>query len=167
MKSNEVVLSRPDIASVVAYRRNGPLDDTEIVLVREFRTPGSVDDGFVRELPSGSSFAGMTDPRSVAVNELREETGLAVDPERLRQHHARQVAATVSTHRAHLFSLELTDPEAERLRSDAAAHGKAADSEHTYVEVVRLTDMMACSRVDWSTLGAVLEALLGVPHAIT
>jgi 8-oxo-dGTP pyrophosphatase MutT (NUDIX family) len=107
----------------------------------------------------------MTDPRSVAVNELREETGLAIGPERLQEHHVRQVAATLS-HRAHLYSVELTGPETEKLRSDAATYGEAADSERTYVEVARLSDMMASSRVDWSTLGAILEVLLEVPRVI-
>ncbi|MFG2370477.1 NUDIX hydrolase [Streptomyces sp. NPDC048504] len=166
LKTNEVVLSRPDVASVVAYRHNGPLEDTEIVLVREFRTTGSADDGFVRELPGGSRFVGMADPRSVAANELREETGLVVAPERLRKHHVRQVAATLSTHRAHLYSVELTGPETEKLRSDAATHGEAADSERTYVEVARLSDLTALSRIDWSTLGAILEVLLEASRVV-
>ena len=41
VKSNEVVISRPDISVVVLYQRGATIDDTTIVLVREFRSPAS------------------------------------------------------------------------------------------------------------------------------
>ncbi|MGB8944976.1 MAG: nucleoside 2-deoxyribosyltransferase domain-containing protein [Streptomyces sp.] len=161
LKSNEVIFSRPDIATVLAYRRAGPVEDTHIILVKEFRTPNTAQDGFVRELPGGSSPAGMADPRTVAAKEFTEETGLVVDVARLRPHHARQVAATLSTHRAHLFSIELTEAELGKLRADTAAHGEAAtDTECTYVEVARLGDLVADGTVDWNTLGAFTQVLL-------
>ncbi|MFJ9895395.1 hypothetical protein ACIQPR_19000 [Streptomyces sp. NPDC091280] len=109
----------------------------------------------------------MADPRSVALQELREEAGLAIGPERLQKHHVRQVAATLCTHRAHLYSVELTGPETEKLRAAAAAHGEAADSERTYVEMARLGDIMALNSVDWSTLGAILEVLLEASRVVT
>jgi 8-oxo-dGTP pyrophosphatase MutT (NUDIX family) len=160
LKSNEVVLGRPDVATVVAYRRAKRLEDTEIVLVKEFRTPGAAADGYVRELPAGSSLVGMTDPRAVAAKEFTEETGLAIHPARLRAHQARQVAATLSTHRAHLFSVELNEGELDALRSDAAAHGEATETERTYVEIARLGDLLTSATVDWNTLGAITQALL-------
>ncbi|MFF0524159.1 hypothetical protein ACFYTC_36145 [Actinomadura nitritigenes] len=54
-KDNEIVISRPDVSVVALYRPGPSLDETTVVLVREFRSPASTPDGFVHELPGGSS----------------------------------------------------------------------------------------------------------------
>lgn len=159
VKSNEVVLSRPDIASVLAYRRAPRLADTEIVMIREFRSPSTAHDGFVLELPGGSHPEPM-DPLELAAAEFGAETGLKIPPERLVPHRSRQLAATVTAHRQHLFSVELTADELAQVRRTGAIRGEPTSSELTYPQVVRLSDLIASDAPDWTTLGAVTEVLL-------
>jgi hypothetical protein len=155
VKTNEVVISRPDISAVALYRSAPRLDDTVVVLVREYRSPGSGPDGFVHELPGG---AGAGDPLARAVDEVVEETGLALDPARLRAHGSRQLAATMSAHHAHRFSAEVTEAELERLRA-GLAYGNAAESERTVPEITTFGQIRAGRLVDWATLGMLTEAL--------
>jgi ADP-ribose pyrophosphatase YjhB (NUDIX family) len=162
VKDNEIVLSRPDVVSVALHGAAPSLPDTPVVLVREFRAPARTPDGYLRELPGGSGAAGAG-ARDLAVAEVREETGLILAPDRLRAHSARQVAGTVSAHHAELFTVALTDDELARLRADAAAgraHGVAADTERTFVEVRTLGEILAARDVDWVTLGQLAQALL-------
>lgn len=109
-KSNEVVISRPDISVMALYQRGATIDDTTIVLVREFRSPASTPDGLVPELPGGSAEAEAS-AVDQAITETEEETGLAIDVRRIREHGSRQLAATMSAHHAHLFAAEITDEE--------------------------------------------------------
>jgi 8-oxo-dGTP pyrophosphatase MutT (NUDIX family) len=162
VKDNEVVLSRPDVVTVALYRRGATVEETAVVLVREFRSPSSAADGYVRELPGGAVQAYGADPVRQAVAEVAEETGLVVDPQRLRAHGSRQVVATLSTHRAYLFSVELTAPELAWLsaRPDAV-HGVATDGELARVEVATYGQLLRGDRVDWATLGALSQALSG------
>ena len=160
-KTNEVVISRPDIATVVAYRRGKTLADTDVVLIKEFRSPVSNHRGFVYEVPGGSSFKPGGNPRQLAADECSEETGLYIHPSRMCQHDSRQLVATLSAHHAHLFSVELTKVEIGELRSMAGVvHGVAEDSERTYVEVKKLGEIMQSdSGVDWSMLGMILAVV--------
>lgn len=158
-KGNEVVLSRPDIAAVGAYHRNGPsLDDTEVLIVKEFRTPGTAADGFVRELPGGSSWTPAS-PIEQARDELAEETDISVAAARLRLHQVRQPVATISSHREHVFAVELTIAEIAVARGDTASHGVPGDTERTYLEVHRYADLVREPLVDWTTLGAITSVL--------
>ncbi|WP_433324742.1 nucleoside 2-deoxyribosyltransferase domain-containing protein [Spirillospora sp. CA-294931] len=159
VKANEVVLARPDISTVLLYRPGPTLDETTVVLVREFRSPATTPDGFVHELPGGS---GPADPLERAHAEVAEETGLAIDAARLRAHSDRQVAATLSAHRAHLYSAEITEAELEWLRA-AGPGGVAADGERTHVEITTYGALRRDRLVDWSTLGMVAEALEAGP----
>jgi predicted NUDIX family NTP pyrophosphohydrolase len=161
-KANEVVLSRPDISTVVAYRRAPELADSEVVIVRELRSPATSTDGFVRELPGGSSFQ-PTSPIEQAAAEFAEETGINVDSRRIQVHHARQPASTLSAHKPHVFALELTADEIGLARADARAHGVASDSERTYAEVRTFADLVTSDVVDWATLGAITSVLLHNP----
>lgn len=156
VKDNEIVVGRPDVSAVVLYRPGETLDETEVVLVREFRSPCV--NGFVHELPGGSGPGG---PAEAALAEVAEETGLALAPSRLRAHGARQVAATLSAHRAHLFSARVTGGEAARLRA-SGPHGVAADGERTYVEVAAFGRIRRERLVDAASLGMIAEALLEV-----
>jgi hypothetical protein len=72
-----------------------------------------------------------------------------------------------SAHQVHLFSCELSKPELDRLRSDAVAHGETTESERTYVAITRLGDLMTSAMVDWSTLGAITQALLAEEPLVT
>ncbi len=160
-KVNEVVISRPDTAMIVMYRKDEIVEDSDIVLIREFRSPVSNRSGFVWEVPGGSSFKPEQNALGVIVAECLEETGLKIgDPSRIRVHEARQLAATFSGHRAHLFSMEINGQELEYMRSQKGVpHGNIGDSEMTYVEVVKLKDIFDSEDVDWSVLGMILSVL--------
>ena len=178
VKGNEVVISRPDIAAVALYRRGATAAETVVVLVREFRAPASTPDGFVRELPGGA----IDEPLKIAgglgdvppgesgaavsaVRELAEETGLAIDPARLRCHERRQLAATVSAHGAWLFSAEITGEELTSLRAGghlphgAPDSGTGENAERTYAEVTTFGQVLASRQVDWATLGMLAQVL--------
>lgn len=180
-KINEFIFARPDIATVVGYRRNTPSDSynhplqgllkTEIAIIREFRSPARTTDGFIREIPGGSSWKPGDDPFVTMTHELEEETGLGeksgftIDPSRLRKIGARQLCGTLSVHQAHTFACELTEPEMAYLREQQASntvHGVEADTERTYVEVHRLGDLIRADSnlLDWSMLGQILTALM-------
>lgn len=159
-KSNEFVFSRTDISTIVPYYR-GP-DGIEVVLVKEFRSPVRNADGFVHELPGGSSFKEGQNPVQVASEELSEETGLHVPPERFVAVSNRQLAATLSSHHSHVFAVELGEEEiwkAKEMQEEGTTHGIADDSEKTYVEVWKLRDIMSTNLVDWATLGMIWNAI--------
>ncbi|WP_205327040.1 nucleoside 2-deoxyribosyltransferase domain-containing protein [Glycomyces sp. YM15] len=159
VKDNEVVLSRPDTAQVALYCPGRDLDDTVVVLVREFRSPAATPDGFVHELPGGGS---TQDPTGWAVDEVREETGLVLDADRLRPLGARQVAATVTTHRAHLFAAEITGAELEWLRArQDIPGGDGLGSEQTWIELATYAEIRDQRLVDWATFGMITQALAG------
>lgn len=159
-KTNEVVIARPDIATIVMYRRSEILDESDIVLIREFRSPAVTDDGFVWEIPGGSSFKSTGDPATLAAHECQEETGLTIDPSRMSRREVRQLTATLSAHKAHLFSVEITDEELAWLKSQqGVAHGVVEDTERTYVEIMKLSEIRTRSNVDWSMLGMILSVL--------
>jgi 8-oxo-dGTP pyrophosphatase MutT (NUDIX family) len=165
-KANEWVFTRTDVSCVVLYHRPPGRDllDADVVLVREFRTPARTPDGFLHELPGGSSHHPSRDPRDVAVEELREETGLHLSRDRLRPLGSRQAAGTLSSHHAHAFAVEATAEEMDGLRRLAAqgeARGVGGDSERTYVEVVPVREILQGRQADWATLGVVMQALLG------
>ncbi|MDO8669658.1 MAG: nucleoside 2-deoxyribosyltransferase domain-containing protein [Candidatus Buchananbacteria bacterium] len=158
-KTNEVVISRPDISTVMMYKPDRDnIANSDIVLIREFRSPAA--NCFVWELPGGSSFRLGVDSLQLAADECLEETGLKINPVRMRAHQSRQLIATLSSHQAHLFSVELTDEELAWLKSqEGIVHGVIEDSERTYIEVVKLGDILLFGRVDWSMLGMILSVL--------
>lgn len=160
IKDNELVIARPDISSVCLYYETGDsIFENKIILVREFRTPASTEDGFIRELPGGSALDEV-DPEAVAAEEVHEETGFYLDPVRLKTHEVRQLAGTFSAHKARLFSAKITEKELEWFESqDGIAHGKAEDTERTFIEIHSIKELMENNLVDWSTLGMILSVL--------
>ena len=163
-KTNEVVIARPDIATIVMYKKSKGLtwEDTDIILIREFRSPVATIDGYVWEVPGGSSFKPKESPQALAAMECEEETGLKIDPSRIEHHESRQLVATLSAHKAHLFSVEITEKELEYLCSQQGiAHGVIEDTERTYVEIVKLGDIFQENKVDWSMLGMIASAIFG------
>lgn len=161
-KRSEYVLTRSDVSTVVALargQRDDGLDDA-VVLVREYRSTVNTSDGYVHELPGGSTFGPRQDPLEIAVQELDEETGLRIDASRLRPLGVRQLGGTTSAHRSHVFLVELTPDELAAARADAEAgtrHG-VGNSERTFVEVRSVAELLADARVDWVSLGAVFAA---------
>jgi 8-oxo-dGTP pyrophosphatase MutT (NUDIX family) len=163
-KTNEVVIARPDVSSVVLYKRSetNNFEDTQVVLVKEFRSPVANDSGYVWEIPGGSSWENSANTEQVAIDEVHEEVGLSLKNDRLRSHPSRQVASTMSTHKGHLFSAELTTEELNSLiqkQSQGQVHGVAEVSERTYVQVQTISEIMKRNLVDWSCLGMILYVL--------
>jgi 8-oxo-dGTP pyrophosphatase MutT (NUDIX family) len=134
--------------------------DYEVVLVKEFRSPASTEDGFIRELPGGSSVKKDEDAKEVAAEEVHEETGFYLDPDRLEEVTSRQLAGTFSAHKSHLFKVYLTNEEMKWFKSqDGIAYGNEKDSERTFIEVHNVYDLVQNNLVDWSTLGMILSVL--------
>ncbi|MFO0749490.1 MAG: nucleoside 2-deoxyribosyltransferase domain-containing protein [Myxococcota bacterium] len=159
-KKNEVVLARPDVAAVVLVRRDRASPGrSEVALVREFRSPAVTADGFVHENPSGSTFDGGDDMRVVARDELREEAGLSLPLERLVPVAVRQLSATMSAHRAHVFAVELDAAEMDRLRASVGSVLGADDGERTTLEIWTVDELFARAPVDWSTLGMIASVV--------
>lgn len=159
-KENEYVFSRTDISAIVPYRFGD--DGPEILLVKEYRATGRTKDGFVHELPGGSSFKTDRVPTEIAAEEMKEETGIEIEASRFRLTNTRQIGATVSSHRSYVFAVELTEEEMERAKEmDRAGtkHGVIEDTEITYVEVRTLDAILTERLVDWSNIGMIMETL--------
>lgn len=161
-KTNEAFISRFDVSAVVLYRRKDNIGDSEIVLIREFRSPVRNSSGFVWELPGGSSFS--IDPLKVAAEEVFEEVGLKIATSRFRLHQSRQLAATLSTHHGTLFSVELTEEELTWCKNQKGIpHGsdfpENPTGERAYTEVLTLREIEQNDIVDWSNLGMIHKVL--------
>lgn len=160
-KTNEFLVARKDLSAVVAYTKDSETGAVKVALIKEFRSPVNNATGFVHELPSGSSAKADVDPLENAQHELDEETGLHIaDVSRFKLVRARQLVATFSTHKAHVFSIRLTSEEMAQLEATAkenTAFG-AGESEMTFVMVVSLADIFTLP-VDYSTLGMIFEAV--------
>lgn len=157
VKNNEFVLSRTDISTVLLWKKNLPLEQSEIVIVKEFRSPANTEDGFIREMPGGSS-PSEGDATETAAEEIHEETGFYLDPARLKEHGARQLMGTLSAHKAHFYSARITEEEMDYFKSQkGVAHGNEEDSERTFIEVYTIRDLLNKKiEVDWSTMGQIL-----------
>ncbi|HBO99895.1 MAG: hypothetical protein A2042_01645 [Candidatus Schekmanbacteria bacterium GWA2_38_11] len=163
-KTNEVVIARPDISVVVLYHQTESFLDTDVVFIREFRSPASTSDGCIHEIPGGSSFIPQ-DFLSLALEEVKEEIGLSLDPSRVCCHESRQTSGTLSAHKAHLFSVKLSDDEFFCLQEQAReqkVHGVINDSERTYIELWKISDLLSPhqNEIDWATLGMILSTIL-------
>jgi 8-oxo-dGTP pyrophosphatase MutT (NUDIX family) len=158
-KLNEFMLTRSDISSVVLYSGgHGP--KARVVLVQEFRTPVSNPMGMVTELPGGSSWKPGEDPRMVAAHECEEEVGIRIAPERFTHVATKQLAATFSSHRAHLFAAMLSHDEMDAIEHrPRVARGVEGSSERTYTIVRRYYELLDDETIDWSTLGMISKAL--------
>ena len=164
VKDNEFVLARTDTSAVLLYHNpsesTGSLQEYEVVLVKEFRSPASTKDGFIRELPGGSSPTKGEDPMTTASEEIQQETGLYIDPARLQEHPARQLCGTFSSHKSHLFSLEISSEEMKWFKSQKdIVHGVEEDTERTFVEVFTVGQLLKEDLVDWTTLGQILNVI--------
>ena len=174
-KDNEWIFGRTDLCATVLHpapnggpRRFEDLLAQEIVLIREFRPNARSRDGFVHELPSGSS-AGKpnTPPTQVAADEVREETGLTLDVDRFVAVESRQAAATVSTHHVNLFMAALRPEEMNQAMNAAQQRvqlGNRDESELTTVEIHTFRDLIESTLVDWSTVGMVMKALYNLAN---
>lgn len=162
IKSNEFVFTRSDISVIFAWARStketASIEDTRILCIKEFRTPARTLDGFVHELPGGSSMKDNEDPLSTASHELEEETGLKLPANRFQYRFTAQLASTLSSHRAHVFCVEITEEELESVLGTEA--GVSDDTELTYVSAVTYQEILDGSAMfDLSMTGIVARAL--------
>lgn len=158
-QKREIVIGRTDTSSVLLYRPGPTLLDTEVLLVREFRNAARTDDGFVHELPGGSSWKEGEDPIAVAQHEVEEETGFR--PKAIHPVAARQLAATLLAHEAALFAAELSADDVAALRAGLAeVRGVEEDGERTYNELMTVREILEGKRVDWTTIGMILSVLV-------
>ena len=157
IKYNEFVLSRSDMSSVVMYHKNDK--SCEIVLVKEFRSPCDNDECFVYEVPGGSAKED-TDPIIVAKDEVKEETGITINVNRLKHIMNRQASATLSAHKIDCYAIELTDDEIEKVKKDiGSVHGIVEDTERTYLEVKSVDEILSNNLLDWNNIGMILSAI--------
>ncbi len=165
-KASEVVVARADVSATVLYHPGKDLWQTEVLLIREFRSAVANVAGFVWELPGGSAEHAADrehDPRVTAAREIEQETGLRLSASALEAvpFGVRQVAATLLIHRAHLFRAALDADQLAFLRAAEIAgqsHG-ANPGERCYVIVRSVGDLMSRSELDWGQVGMILSAL--------
>lgn len=163
LKYNDSVVFRPDISSVALFKKEKDLLKSKIVLVKEFRNSVSTEDGFVHELPSGSSHDPLEPPEAVAQKELEEETGFSIDPKRLRVLGSRQLAATFSAHKAHVYYTEITEDELkwfEKRAGKLKINDEHPTGERLYIEIKTVKEILSNNLIDWPNLGAILNAIL-------
>jgi hypothetical protein len=158
-KANEIIISRRNVSNVIAYT------DDKIVLIKEFRSPVSNDEGFVYELPGGSSFDDAVDPLENARTEFFEEVGFLIkDKERFRHVSDRQLAATVITHKSNLYAIKLTEDEIKEIemigkKKDDNTTVIGDNDEHTYTVIVDKKELFSLP-VDFSTIGMIYSAIV-------
>jgi len=159
-KNNEFIVSRTDTSScVLYYPRLDPMR-TEVVVVSEFRSPVSNKKGLVYELPGGSAPKSDQDPIITIIEEVEEETGFKMDPNRIVSISKQQVCATLLTHKTNLYSYQLNSNELDLFyQKRGLIFGKEEDTERTSVHVYRLGNILDSELVDWSTIGMIMKAV--------
>lgn len=158
-KAGEFLVTRMDASAVLAWRKDLDIMKSEIVLVREFRSAAAAGDGYVWELPGGSSFD-ETDPLTQAAEELGEETGVSLAADRFRARDSRQSFATLMTHKVHLFEVELSSEEIQLFKDRAGIVFGEHASERCTVHVLTLRELLNHSSLDWSQIGMVLNCVV-------
>ena len=161
MKTNEFVLSRTNLSTVLMYYPAETIQETKVLLIKEFRSPVSNSEEFVYELPGGSSNESKP-ADEVAVTEVFEETGLKIDGSRLIDLGSRQACATLSAHKIFAYALELKEEEINDIESKIGeAHGNFEDdSELTYIEVKTVQEILDGNLVDWNNIGIILNGII-------
>lgn len=167
VKSNEFILSRTDICSAVLFKKpkvdnlytKYDLLNTQIVIVREFRSPVNNGTNYIYELPGGSSMK-EEDNIDVIHDELLEECNLNIPKDRIKYYKSRQLMGTLSIHKSHLYYVELNKEEIDYIKQlKNKSFGIEEDSEKTYVEVYKLRDILNNNLLDWSNIGMIMEIL--------
>lgn len=158
VKDEETVIARSDTVSVCLWKEVEESEDTEIVLVKEFRAPANNKSGYVYELPGGAC-ENDEDAQEAAIREVLEEVGLDLEEERLKYVGSRQVYATLLAHKAHLFAYHLNEEELEKVKSQKGiAKGVKKEGEKCWTEIVRLSHIRSGNIVDWNNLGQISVA---------
>jgi ADP-ribose pyrophosphatase YjhB (NUDIX family) len=152
-----------DIFNVVLFdKETHEIFNKKVILVKEFRSPVRNKEGFVFECIGGSSFKDGN-PVNIAQSELKEETGIEIDPLRFKACGTRQVASTLSAHHAVVYAAALSKDEINKIEESVKnkTFGVAEDTEKTYVVVCKVQDLLDGKiPVDWANLGMILSAIL-------
>lgn len=159
-KNTESIFSRTDISAVVASYKEMSTGQIFFILVKEFRSPVNNNEGFVYELPGGSSFKEINFKEN-ASKEFEEEVGLKIeDISRLQFVSARQTSATFGTHITHLYKLELTEKEFKEIEKISKSNQPMGedDEEKTYVTIIEEKELEFYN-VDYGTLGMIYNSL--------
>ena len=156
-KSNEIILSRKDLTSVLPYfKKDG---QTYVVLVKEYRSPVRNAENYVYELSGGSGFGVQN-----AQKELMEETNLNIEESRFQFVNTRQVASTFSVHTNSIYKVELNENEINYILNVAKNNIVFEDEygcERTFIEVLNVINLFY-KPIDYGNIGAILECLNGV-----
>jgi len=160
IKANEAVIIRPSLMIVCAYCPGDTKGQDRFILVKEYRTSVMNPEGFVFELPGGSSIRLGVDPLAVVMDELAQETGIRLPQGRFRVLGRRQIAATMIANEALLFVVRLDPSEMDAIAArQGEIHGNKAEAEHTSLYVFTRQQLMEGQFVDYATLGQI--ALVG------
>lgn len=158
VKKDEFVLARPNISSILLYKENESILDTQVVLVKEFRVAAANTDAFIRELPSGSGENASAFEQ--AAEELHEETGFYLDSKRLKFVKARQLAATLSSHKSYLYVVNISEEELKWFKSqDGIVHGNLEVGERTFIEVKTINELLESDELDWTNIGMIFSGI--------
>jgi hypothetical protein len=162
MKANEIVFSRPDVSSVVAYYREEK--QIKFLVVKEFRSNVNNKGGYVLEIPSGSSFNPDFCSQKIAQHELVEEAGILIkDIERLKLVETKQVAATLSTFKNSVYSVELQKDEIEHVKMLVKSKAVLGEDEQERIQLLTMTlDEIYSSDMDWGNIGIIATVVKGL-----
>lgn len=156
IKSNEAVIIRPSIVTVCVYCPGETRQQDRFVLIKEYRTSAMNAQGFVFELPGGSSFKPGIEPTVLAMEELEEETGMRFSQDRFRVVTQRQLAATMVANQVLLLAIELEPAEMDAIAAKADTnYGNSSETELTYLYVSTRQQIIEDGLVDFVTLGQI------------
>ncbi|MFJ6898227.1 hypothetical protein [Streptomyces hokutonensis] len=168
--TQELVVGRNDVLSLIAFRRRPVWTDSEVVLLRHPLSisappPITGPTRFPLRLPT-VDFGGPLHVRGEypdeGVSALICEAGLVIDRARIRSLGNRPESGLLAAQRR-TFYLELTDGECEELQARrGACDGRAVAGA---VEVHRVADLLSSpaardALVDWATLGVIMRAVV-------
>lgn len=163
-KDCEIVMGRTEGTSICVYEENKNIEDTRIVLVKEFRSANRSKDGYVLELPSGAIHEDESDAQSSLV-ELKEETGISfntVNKNRVKFVGYRQSLPTLIANCDKAYKIGISSIEMDNIENITKnkTFGIKEETEITYVEVKTFKEILQEDRVDWKTLGIISKCLL-------
>lgn len=94
------------------------------------------------------------------MDEIKEETGLIFDKNRIVFEQDRQLMATLSSHKCYLYSIEINDSEFNDIKKiEGTVNGVEGETERTYLRIAKVRDLISNNLLDWSNVGYILYVL--------
>lgn len=162
-KEFDCVIGRNEICSMCIYTNDTKLDDTEIVLIKEFRSSGRSSDGYVTELPSGSFHENDSMVKSAMV-ELKEETGIELcEDKRAKFIGKKQMMPTLCSTANYVYAYDVSSKEMAEIKRQVKnkVFGIKEESERTHVVIKTWKQIIRDKLLDWPTLGMIAQVLHG------